>query len=715
MRSSSIKIVVLAFISVFFLTCDKEIYAAAPKVGGFVKAGSVTGIGLPDVYVKWTGVNDSWRYEKTDANGEFNFYGWSEYHELTNTWVCSGGLGFLDQTSCENNGYDWYGSKCSDGDSVTPADCSATGGYWTSFVCSDGRSVIPSTCSFGGGRWYGENGVTADCDQFSSYDLTNRGGDRIIHNLESMLTVRPDRLNTSNKTFATCPPPSGPADCNGEPCVCPSNIPASPPDNCFAIDPGPPPTETFGFNFDDNGEFGCGTSHVFEPVLPWNWYGHFEPSSISYTFPGPGLNNAPDRLVAGTFIYIRAFCGDTNKDEPNDDGIMEQCDDGNTDPGDGCDSNCQTEGASFCSFDLTDVNLNGIGDIGQGMVTDPVEEPPGNRIEFVVFSIPIPMASQPFKVEFVGPAVDNTPPSFTADFRALVDSGQTSYSGVATMTDGTTCNASAPIFIGEADAWWQVKDADAITVNGDISSNISSSCMSPGCELITGDPAIPIASTLGSVVWGDGSGPSSSNWVVGGTAGSGYVGGRYDFNFFEDRFPSGVELTTNVDQDTFTDATTPSPFNCDPDGNYCYYSYNGAGLGDLTISAVGGLSLGERKIVILVTNADVNINSNIDFEDGLGMFMVVTDGNINIGPDATLIKGILVADDDVNTCVGCPEDNDSLTFYGTVVAWGKINLQRSLADNTTDPAEIFEFAPEQILLFPPALGKRNIRWSEVAP
>lgn len=31
------------------------------------------------------------------------------------------------------------------------------------------------------------------------------------------------------------------------------------------------------------------------------------------------------------------------------------------------------------------------------------------------------------------------------------------------------------------------------------------------------------------------------------------------------------------------------------------------------------------------------------------------------------------------------------------------------------PAELFEFAPDQILLYPDKLGFRRTRWSEVAP
>ena len=46
-------------------------------------------------------------------------------------------------------------------------------------------------------------------------------------------------------------------------------------------------------------------------------------------------------------------CGDGVIQTPNYDGVTEQCDDGNTVPGDGCDELCVQE---FCGDGLTDYN-----------------------------------------------------------------------------------------------------------------------------------------------------------------------------------------------------------------------------------------------------------------------------------------------------------------------------------------------------------------------
>ncbi|EKD31615.1 MAG: hypothetical protein ACD_77C00290G0001, partial [uncultured bacterium] len=54
---------------------------------------------------------------------------------------------------------------------------------------------------------------------------------------------------------------------------------------------------------------------------------------------------------------------------------------------------------------------------------------------------------------------------------------------------------------------------------------------------------------------------------------------------------------------------------------------------------------------------------------------------------------------------------------GTVAGYGGINLQRNLGNviNQTMPAELFEYAPDQELLFPIELSTRVTNWREVAP
>jgi len=40
-------------------------------------------------------------------------------------------------------------------------------------------------------------------------------------------------------------------------------------------------------------------------------------------------------------------------------------------------------------------------------------------------------------------------------------------------------------------------------------------------------------------------------------------------------------------------------------------------------------------------------------------------------------------------------------------------MQRDLTDDTVTPAELFEFAPDQIILFPKQLQFKRAKWAEV--
>ena len=51
---------------------------------------------------------------------------------------------------------------------------------------------------------------------------------------------------------------------------------------------------------------------------------------------------------------------------------------------------------------------------------------------------------------------------------------------------------------------------------------------------------------------------------------------------------------------------------------------------------------------------------------------------------------------------------------GSFVAYSGFNINRDLV-NDINPSEIFEFAPDQILLFPPNLMFKRTKWTEVAP
>ena len=129
-------------------------------------------------------------------------------------------------------------------------------------------------------------------------------------------------------------------------------------------------------------------------------------------------------------------------------------------------------------------------------------------------------------------------------------------------------------------------------------------------------------------------------------------------------------------------------------------------------------------MILLVDSADFYINAPINLTDGQGFFMVMvgknSDGNKgNILIDPTVgggaspnLEGIYEADAQFRTGLSAIQ----LRVRGSVTGYDKVDLQRDLGiANSNTPAEFFEFAPDQIMLFPARLGVRKINWKEVAP
>ncbi len=291
--------------------------AATPKIRGFVR--DEQGVGIGDVWIKWTNKDGNWRFIKTDTNGWFTYYGWGEYWEMANEYICSVPQ-FNNESDCEANGHVWFGSKCSDGSSLTENSCRNNGGYWQHFRCSDGQSISESECTNNGGYWY-ENfnpnvfGVADDCDA-SIFDKNRHS--IVVKNLESMISidVNFDGILDSQKNYATCPAGQS----------CPNNLPQSAPTNCDGWnDPG-------AFQWNPGAGFGCRdidetnlTPNRLEAFLHHDWSGYFEPvpssaeadvgidgDDILFGFP----NNVPDLIDIGGFIYHPQDASPTPTDSP---------------------------------------------------------------------------------------------------------------------------------------------------------------------------------------------------------------------------------------------------------------------------------------------------------------------------------------------------------------------------------------------------------------
>ena len=66
---------------------------------------------------------------------------------------------------------------------------------------------------------------------------------------------------------------------------------------------------------------------------------------------------------------------------------------------------------------------------------------------------------------------------------------------------------------------------------------------------------------------------------------------------------------------------------------------------------------------------------------------------------------------------GDVSDDDQLEVDGIFIAWRQVILQRDLGEieNPNTPGELFRSSPEQVLLIPQLLSKRDVKWLEVQP
>jgi len=298
--------------------------------------------------------------------------------------------------------------------------------------------------------------------------------------------------------------------------------------------------------------------------------------------------------------------------------------------------------------------------------------------------------------------------------------GSTTVRSDVVMGGAVRCTDSSTVNVIVAGPWWQVQDAD-ITTNGDLGSQIPGTCSLPGCNPVFGlkgtggFPGVPAyGGASADFQAGAGTGNAAEapyNWL----SASRYNGRAYDYSYFERQIPDDViinELTPPVTGGTFNSGGAPSR-------GYVWYHWNGASLGDLTIT--GNVNLvGSRRVVLLVEGADLIINGRIQLQNpGQGFFMAVVGkdanglkGNIRVDPSVDDIQGVFLAESEFRTGVA----SSQLTVRGSVVAYDGVVLERDLgASNATLAAEYFVYAPEVIATFPRVFAQRRIRWKEVAP
>lgn len=243
-----------------------------------------------------------------------------------------------------------------------------------------------------------------------------------------------------------------------------------------------------------------------------------------------------------------------------------------------------------------------------------------------------------------------------------------------------------------SDPWWQVKDGD-VTTNGNLSSEV------PTAQLfdtvgIGGFPGLPVFGGSFNLT-ADTAKISSTLWNSNTTTTQGRL---FDYSYFDNLIPDDVNFN-----DISTLASGGVPYT---DG----YEWFKA-IGD--VSSVGDINIGDRKVILFVENGNLNINGRINVNDGVGFFGAFVDGNIvvaNTVSGTPSIEGVYLSDGSFSTGAGTSQ----LHIRGSVASYGGVSLQRDLA-NDINPAELIEFGPDQLFLFPQKLMHRRTKWAEVNP
>ncbi|MEW5995547.1 MAG: hypothetical protein AB1744_14280, partial [Candidatus Zixiibacteriota bacterium] len=259
------------------------------------------------------------------------------------------------------------------------------------------------------------------------------------------------------------------------------------------------------------------------------------------------------------------------------------------------------------------------------------------------------------------------------------------------------------------EAWWQVKDADVLT-DGVLVSRV------PGTEKfdlagLGGYPGIPLYGDLTNLTLAN---VSAKGWLVNSLSPA-LSSKVYNYAYFARQVPADTvinEVTSiSLPGSFFTSGGTPS---------YGYYWYKFDGTNGLDLTITSDMNLGSRKVILLVDSADLYLNGKVNLTDGVGFFLAIVGANILIDPSVggaadgiPELEGFFLADNQFRTGLG----SNQLHLRGAMAAYGGIALQRDLgaAANPTTPAELFEYAPDQVFLFPPKLSVRKMRWKEVPP
>jgi len=274
---------------------------------------------------------------------------------------------------------------------------------------------------------------------------------------------------------------------------------------------------------------------------------------------------------------------------------------------------------------------------------------------------------------------------------------------VLLASDTATVTVSSP-------SWWQVLNSD-IQTKGSLTSSVpavanayfsalTSGWIGPG--VVAYPPGYTANIPTGKV--------SVKGWLANSSATNPKT---FNYAYFAGQIPADVIPTVIA---TRTPAATVFTSGGTLKYGYYWYIYNGnaAAAQTLTIPTV---NLGTRRIILLVPNARVTIGGNINLNDGAGFFMITAKNNItvanSIGGTGTTphLEGIYITDGTFNAGTAATP----LYIRGSVVGNTAVTMTGRTYNAVAAPAIRYQYAPDQIWLFPGKLGARKINWNEVAP
>lgn len=279
---------------------------------------------------------------------------------------------------------------------------------------------------------------------------------------------------------------------------------------------------------------------------------------------------------------------------------------------------------------------------------------------------------------------------------ALIPS-TTYYVKIVTYKDASCFSSTAYNFITPApnNPWWQVRDGD-VTATTSISSDVPSGALFNTVGL-GGFPGVPVYGTTFNLLPSYPTRVSTTVWNANTTTKQTRL---FNYEFFE-------KLIT--DDIVFNDISLlPTGAGSTVDANgYEWYRVTG------NLDTSGNIDLGIRKVILFVDSGNLTVGGRINLTDNQGFFGAFVNGSITVGPAVTgtpSIEGIYLSDGTFSSSVGTTQ----LHVRGSVASFGGVSLGRDLTNNT-NPAELFEFAPDQLVLFPEKLMNKRAKWTEVAP